>query len=327
MSQLETDHTTEAPALEAATFLSAADADEWHALRRQGLGGSDAGAVLGVSPWTSPYALWAEKTGRVVRQVSNAATHWGTLLEPIVADEFARRCPDEVIALPRGVYRSNTHQFALATPDRLILRDSKPVGILEIKTANHRNERYWEDAPPVYYQAQVAWYQWVTGLKEGKLAVLIGGQDYREYDLPWEPVLGDALATLASAFWHHVETDTPPPVDGSRATSDALAHMFQTATDSVCSLDHLAELIHQRVALVDERDAIETRITEIDNRVKEALADATIGTLRGETVVTWRNVTTSRVDVTRLRRDRPEIASEYTTTTSSRRFVWKGSAD
>jgi len=37
--------------------------EQWLELRRQGIGGSDAAAILGMNPWKSPMDVWLEKTG------------------------------------------------------------------------------------------------------------------------------------------------------------------------------------------------------------------------------------------------------------------------
>jgi len=305
-----------------AAFVPAASEDEWRALRAKGVGGSDVAAILGVSPWTSTYALWCEKTGRCSRDIDTAATRWGKRLEPVIAEAFASETTDEVVALPNGLYRSTGRPYALATPDRVLCRDGVAVGVLEIKTANARNATDWRDGPPVHYLAQVAWYQWVTGLREGRLAVLIGGQDFRIFDLPFEDTLGDVFADAADAFWHLVETDEAPPVDGHPATTAALRERFARSEPHAVPLDALENRIAQRAELLKRREALDAEIAAIDNAVREALGDAEVGTIAGEVVVTWRDVVTTRIDSTRLRREHPEIAEKVTTSSHSRRFCW-----
>ncbi len=38
--------------------------EEWLATRKQGIGGSDAAAAVGLNPYKSQLELWLEKTGR-----------------------------------------------------------------------------------------------------------------------------------------------------------------------------------------------------------------------------------------------------------------------
>ena len=71
------------------TKQATANHEEWKALRHQYIGGSDAAAVVGMNSWVSPYALWAEKTGRLPGFDGNLATEVGTYLEEFVAQKFA----------------------------------------------------------------------------------------------------------------------------------------------------------------------------------------------------------------------------------------------
>ena len=65
------------------------DKAEWLALRKQlGVGGSDAGAVIGLNPFKSAYTLWAEKTGRIPEFEGNLTTEAGSYLEEFVAKLF-----------------------------------------------------------------------------------------------------------------------------------------------------------------------------------------------------------------------------------------------
>ena len=66
--------------------------DQFLAGRKKGIGGSDVAAILGFSPYKSPYQLWLDKTGRSERKESqNESAHFGNLLEDVVAKEFSRR--------------------------------------------------------------------------------------------------------------------------------------------------------------------------------------------------------------------------------------------
>jgi predicted phage-related endonuclease len=53
---------------------------EWLAARKLGIGGSDASVVAGVNRWSSRYALWLDKTGRLPDQAATARMEAGTRL-------------------------------------------------------------------------------------------------------------------------------------------------------------------------------------------------------------------------------------------------------
>ena len=71
------------------TKVKTANHEEWKELRSHYIGGSDAAAVVGLNAFSSPYALWAEKTGMVPGFAGNLATEVGTYLEDFVARKFA----------------------------------------------------------------------------------------------------------------------------------------------------------------------------------------------------------------------------------------------
>ena len=166
---------------------------EWHALRSNGIGGSEVAAIIGKSPYESRFGLWHRKRGIIGEQTANAAMSWGTRLEPVICDVFAER-HDMLDLVEAGTYRNDERPWQLANVDRLLYDDEflpDPVGILEVKTASAFDSWEWgkagtEDVPP-YYRAQVMWYLDTLGLSTAWLAVLIGGSDYREYQIAYDP--------------------------------------------------------------------------------------------------------------------------------------------
>ena len=105
----------------------------WLQVRQNSIGGSEAAAILGMNPWKSPYQLWLEKTGSAEPEdISDKdVVHFGTILEPIVAQEFCLREGKKVKKC--GLYRSKQHPFMTASFDRLIV--GEPAG-LECKTTS-----------------------------------------------------------------------------------------------------------------------------------------------------------------------------------------------
>ncbi len=89
---------------------------EWLELRRQGLGASDMAAVMGVSPYKTPYQLWAEKTGATPEQKVGAAANRGVILEDAVARrevaQVERHRPTEGAAPDHGVAGSHHRRRA-----------------------------------------------------------------------------------------------------------------------------------------------------------------------------------------------------------------------
>lgn len=257
----------------------------WHALRTGGLGGSEVAAVLGLSPWVSPYALYQRKTGALDEQAQNDSMDWGHRLEPIVCDWWAEQHP-EFEVVPAGTYRHSERTWQIANPDRLF---SNGPGFLEVKTADGNNAWQWgpdgSDQIPPYYRTQLLHYGDVLGVNDAHVAVLIGGNDPRSYHVTWEPDEAEWLRDQASAFWHdHVLAGVPPMIDGSDATYEAVRSMHPDIDpDTEVEIDPV---------LFDgwESTAAEIkRLTEVmkrnRSRVAEQMGTARYGTVLGERVV------------------------------------------
>lgn len=141
--------------------------DDWLSVRRTGIGGSDAAAAVGLSPYVSRLALWIDKTGRSEGMPSPAPddttspTYWGTLLEPIVAAVYTRVTGNRVRKI-NAVLRHPTIPWMLANIDREIVGASD-VQILECKTAGEHGARLWRDGVPEYIELQVQHQLAVTG--------------------------------------------------------------------------------------------------------------------------------------------------------------------
>ena len=71
--------------------------EDWLAVRKLGIGSSDAAAAVGLNPYKSQLELWMEKTGRdeslpkLDPQDEESPAYWGNILEPIVAAHYTKR--------------------------------------------------------------------------------------------------------------------------------------------------------------------------------------------------------------------------------------------
>jgi putative phage-type endonuclease len=282
------------------------------------VGGSDAAAAAGVDPYRSRVMLWLELTGRVQRPESEAM-RWGTLLQPIIAAELSER---GVETMPGPAeYRDETRPWLVGHPDGFVVVDGER-GVLEIKTAGTWSHN--ADGPPLHYVAQVQHYLHLTDLDVGLIAVLVGGQRLDTYTIERDQRAIDLLLAAESDFVRYVERDTPPPVDGSDSARAALGLLYPEAragkTVRLLGEDwaDLRELRRRREA----RDVLERQITALENRLKAVMGDAEQALSPYDTpALSWKTVTTTRLDITRLRAEQPEIAAQYSTTTTTRRFA------
>ena len=103
--------------------MTATSREEWLALRRQGIGGSDVAAILGLSKFKTQQELWMEKTGRLVQQQSADAEermHWGNTLEDVVAKHYAQQSGKKVQRINQILHHPECH-IAMANLDRVVL--------------------------------------------------------------------------------------------------------------------------------------------------------------------------------------------------------------
>ena len=113
---------------------------QWLAIRKLGLGSSDAAVAVGLSPYKCPLSLWLEKTGRKEPEdISHKeAVLWGIELEPVLAQVYAKRTGYRVRRV-NAVLQHPEHLFMLANLDREVVGHPDGPGILEIKTASYHS--------------------------------------------------------------------------------------------------------------------------------------------------------------------------------------------
>lgn len=213
--------------------------ENWLAIRKQGIGASDAAAAVGLSPYQSQLELWMIKTGRdgdmpkVDPNDESSPMYWGNILEPIVAQHYSRRTGNKVRKINAVLQHPDPDKYwMLANLDYTVV-GSDEVQILECKTAGEFGSRLWRDGVPEYVQCQVQHQLAVTGKAVADVCVLICGQEIRIHRIERDDELIAKLIELERQFWHYVETDTPPPADGSRSAGKALQYLYQQDSGDV----------------------------------------------------------------------------------------------
>ena len=296
---------------------------DWLAVRRSGIGGSDVAAAIGLSPWKSPIELWEEKVlGKTQPKNDNDSMLWGRLLEPLIREEFSRRSGLAVQPL-RSMLQHPVNKFMLANLDGLVLDPVRGPGVLEIKTASAFKTSEWDaNRCPDAYQLQVQHYLEVTGLTYAVIVVLIGGNTLRWVTVEPDKELTDNLVQLEKRFWQHVLTQSPPPVDGSTACSEMLSRKYPASSNAaplILPVDADSWIQDYLTSKAEEESAAE-RKRLAENKLKEVMKEHERATSPDGKQVTWKNFQTSRLDSARLKAEEPAVLERYTTTVTSRRF-------
>lgn len=245
--------------------------------RQTYLGGSDASAILGLSPWKSRLQLWAEKTGLVKDTKESDAMEWGTRLESVIIDKFRDNHP-ELYVLSGEIYTHPDFPYIVGHTDGET-KDacSGERAILEIKTANAYSGREWEASVPTYYLCQLQHYMAVTGWSKCYVAVLIGGQDYREFIVLRDDAFIDKMIAEEIKFWNEVQTGTPP-LSESAEDAEILALLTPTTEGKTVDLPDDADwLIGMRGGIQAAISENEAQLKTINVKLQEMLGDAEVG--------------------------------------------------
>jgi putative phage-type endonuclease len=180
---------------------------EWHEQRAKGIGGSDVGAIMGVSPWNTREDIFKLKTGQTQPDVKkkSGALWRGSIWENYIARQFALRNPDKVLVHCKSSWMNENKAHQFANIDGLLYPEGsdKPDSILEIKTSS--TPYSWENGVPAYYRMQVLWYMDAFGIQKGYLAVMVDDHDYRQYEIVPRPKEMQWIHSEVDAFVAEVE--------------------------------------------------------------------------------------------------------------------------
>lgn len=268
------------------TVKDSEDHSKWLYVRNKGIGGSDAGIIMGLNPYKSINDLWLEKTNQVEQEdlTDNEYVYWGNQLEDMVAKEFAKRSNYKVRRM--GTVQSNEYPFMIANIDRWIVGEN--FG-LECKTANAFAGKNWEDDElPDSYYCQCLHYMAVTGAPCWYIAVLLGGNKfiYKKIDRNEDDI--KTLIKEENKFWDLVKTKKAPPVDASKACANALNVMFKGNKDSETVLpDKALELIKNIDESTEIIDKLKEDVQLNKNKLMALMGDFEIGRV-GNRKVTWK---------------------------------------
>lgn len=273
---------------------------EWLTARLDGIGASEVAGVLGLSRFQGPWSLWRRKVERVVEELGSRSmeAEAGHRHEPAIAKWFADVCDDRTLpkrwrVVDPGDYYTVWRPPLFCTLDRQIVALSglrMPVAILELKAAWYKQARRFENALPLEYRAQVQTQMYCTGMRRAYYGVLLNGMDFRWYREDYHPRFMQSILRKVNKLWQLVQEKVPPPADFSEATSRAIAAHYSEADGSRVDLpEEFVDLHTERERLLATGREADRKKRGIDNRIKAALGNATLGVLPdGETGYSWK---------------------------------------
>lgn len=251
--------------------------DEWLEHRRHSIGGSDAAALVGMNPYSTPYSVWADKLGKIPPAEENEAMRLGHDLEDYVAKRF-QEATGKRVRRENNIITNPDYPFAHANVDRLVIGED--AGLECKTTSSFLNMRKCRsgDFPDNYY-AQCVHYLMVTGAQRWYLAVFVMGPGAGFYHFVIERDEEEiaALAKAEEEFWRNVTSKTPPPADGMSATSEAIKTLFPESSDCSVDLFGYESEIEKYIALTNQIKELEQLKSEASNRIKAFMGNAERG--------------------------------------------------
>ena len=297
--------------------------DQWLDNRKSGIGGSDAGAIMGVNPYRGAYSVWADKLGKTDPVDDNEALRQGRDFEDYVARRFSEKTGLRV-RREYGMLRSDAWPWMVANIDRRIIGERAG---LECKTSRDIHmKRYKNGDFPLEYYCQCLHYLAVTGWDKWYLAVLVYGTDLLTFEIKREDVEDDigALIKAEDSFWHeYVMPERQPLPDGLESTTNALGAVWaDSAPDMAIDADNETDALLSRLCgLKRERKTLDDQIAEAENMVKARMQEAEEMRGTGATA-TWKGVDVKRLSERKIKEKFPWLdIDELKETTHQRRFA------
>lgn len=297
--------------------------EEWLRYRKQGIGGSDVSCLLGINKWKSEIQLWMDKTNQTNEvQEENEAMRWGHIMEPVIRNHFAE-ITGKPVAQIEAILQHPEYPFMLADVDGVTIDENGEPAILEIKTASDFRRSDWDNGVPAYYETQVQHYLCVTGMKMAYVAVLFGGNSFRIYEVYADEQLHSMLIAVEKDFWNKVQNMIRPSMDGSDAAKKLLDSIYRggIAEEIVLPTDAI-EYVDLYIEACAEEESAKAKKQDASNHLKELMGDFDKAKCMGR-IISWKAVSSERLDTKLLKEQEPEIYSKYLKTTSSRRFTLK----
>lgn len=295
----------------------------WLKYRKQGITGTDAGAIVGLNPYVSAFQVYQDKISDSTENIDNEAMRQGRDMENYVAERFSEETGYKV-RRANAIYQNEQYPFMLADFDRLIvgIHDGKKAG-LESKTVSPYSADKWKNgAIPYHYQMQVQHYLAVSGFDCWYIAALILGREFIIRRIDRDEALIRNLVKIEERFWNeNVLARNMPDPDGSESCSKMIEKMyFKADSEKSIKLYGCNEMLARRQELDELIKKMDKEKRAIEQKIKLEMQDAT-NAITDEYRVSWMSYVQNRLDSKKLKEEKPEIYDQYCKRNTGRRFL------
>lgn len=280
------------------------DRAAWLKARGQDVTASVVGALFGVHQYTTPYELWAIKSGRVPRvDEESDAMRRGRLLEPVAVAILREERQEWQIdySTEAQVYYRDPDRRLGATPDVIAHCPRRGKGVVQIKSVEAGVfRRGWLDPEgnpeaPLWIALQAMLEAHLTGAQWAAVMPLVIGFGIEAplIDVPLDHMAGviEAMEEKSAEFWQMVREDREPPID--YAQDAALIDRLYAIGNQLHEVDltgvtGLIEDIERRAVVRREMAELEQEATRIETRIKALMGNAELAHLPGGRKATWK---------------------------------------
>jgi len=295
--------------------------EDWLEARKNGIGGSDAAAIVGLNPYSSAFQVYCDKLGLIPPVEDNEAMRQGRDFEQYVADRF-EEVTGKKTRRRNFIITNPAYPFALANIDRMVVGEKAG---LECKTTSVFNKSDFAsgDIPPQYY-VQCQHYMAVTGYEKWYLAVLVLNRGFHWYEIPYNEDDVTALMDAERDFWeNNVLLKKEPAPDGSERAADVIKQLYGRGEDDLeTALVGYDKDLARYGKISDLVKRLSAEQESIKQKIQLDMGEATLA-FTGKNIITWRNVSSMRVDAKRLKAEQPAVYAEFCKPSNSRRFEIK----
>ena len=302
------------------------DKKDWLMLRKNGIGGSDAGAVCGLNPYVSPLEVYFSKTCEGVDEGApdNEAMREGRDLEDYVARRFMEASGLKV-RRANVMYASREHPFMIADVDRLVTGRENGITGLECKTASPYSAEKWKDGKiPAHYIMQCYHYMAVLDAQSWYIAVMVYGREFKYIKLERDEEIIQQLIRIEENFWkRNVMERVMPEPDGSDAAETFInRHFAESRKELSIPLKGFDEKLRRREEITGIISQLDTEKKKIEQEIKTYMDKAEYAE-NENFLVSWKNSITNRIDTKRLKEEMPEVYTKFLNTIKNRKFIVK----
>ena len=274
--------------------------------RRKHLGSSDMAAILGIDPWKNAYDVWLEKTGQIDDIKETESMQAGTLFEPSVL----HWAEGKLGKLKRNQYRSAIGFPVGSNIDALVEETDEPV---EAKTSGLFGPlaEDWGDEGtdqiPDYVIIQSHVHMLCVNKDICYVPTFLGGRGFTMFEVENDDEIMDIIRDKSLDFWEsYVETKTAPP---DVIPSLEIAKRMKREPQKIVDID--AQIVQNWLNAKDSLKISEEIEKSAKAELLAKLGDAEAGQC-DLGLLTYFLQKQRRIDSTRLKEEKPEIATEYT---------------